>query len=156
MSIYPKQSTLNQSYSKHVYLVDDDLGDIALTRSAFALAFPVHFEVVSCVAALEQLFCDMCDDEYPDLILINSGLPNDESFKLIDWIRHNPVLLLTPIVMIGHRSTDSAVVRSYRLGLSCYINKSVDFTEYSIQLKDVCSYWLDSNVLPANQFSQSA
>ena len=146
----------DQSHVKHVYLLDDNTGEIALTRRALASAwFSVHLEVVPSSDALIKLFSDS-EFQSPDLILIDTGCPGDDSFRLIDWIRHNQDLLLTPIVMVASRGSNADVVRCYESGVSSYIHKSPDFTEYAIQLKEVCSYWLDLNVLPANQLSKSA
>ncbi len=157
MHIYPKQS-LHTSLSKRVYLVDNNPDNIAVTRRSFAMeGYSVHLEVFQTVDALVCLFNDDHHFDYPDLILIDSHLPNNGRFKLIAWIRHHPDLLLTPVVIVGHGHSHSDVVRSYELGASSYIQRSADFTEYSIQLKGVCSYWLDLNVLPASkQFSKSA
>ena len=157
MHVYSKK-TLSPSQSKRVYLVDNNPDNIAITRRSFATAgFSVHLEVFQTVDALVHFFNDKHDVDYPDLVLIDSNLPNDGSFKLIAWIRRRQNLLLTPIVIVGHGHSENEVIRSYELGASSYIQKSVDFTEYSIQLKEVCSYWLDLNVLPAqNQLSKSA
>jgi len=157
MHIHLGQSS-NTSHRKRVYLVDNNPDNIAVTRRSFAMGgYSVHLEVFQSVDALMRLFNDEHKFDYPDLILIDSNLPNNSSFKLIAWIRHNPSLLLTPIVIVGHGFSESEVVRSYEVGVSSYIQKSVDFSEYSLQLKEVCSYWLDLNVLPAtNQLSKSA
>ena len=157
MHVYPKP-TLSSSHSKRVYLVDNNPDNIAVTRRSFAMkGFSVHLEVFQTVHALVHLFNNEHELDYPDLVLIDSNLPNEGSFKLVAWIRRNPILLLTPVVIVGHRPSDTEVIRSYELGASSYIQKAADFTEYSIQLKEVCSYWLDLNVLPAhNQFSKSA
>jgi len=157
MHVNSRQSS-NTSHRKRVYLVDNNPDNIAVTRRSFAMGgYPVHFEVFQSVDALMRLFNDEHKFGYPDLILIDSNLPNNSSFKLIAWIRHNPSLVLTPVVIVGHGFSESEVVRSYEVGASSYIQKSVDFTEYSLQLKEICSYWLDLNVLPAtSQLSKSA
>ena len=148
---------LERTHTKHVYLIGDNTTEIALTRRVIASAgFPVHLEVIPGVTALKRLFCENNNFTHPDLFLVDSGLPMDESFKLIEWIRQNPVLLLTPIVVVGRLTSDADVVRCYECGVSSYINKSVDTTEYSVQLKEVCSYWLDLNVIPVTQLSKSA
>ncbi len=157
MHVYSKKK-LSPAHSKRVYLVDNNPDNIAVTRRSFAMdGVSVHLEAFQTIDALVRLFNDENKFNYPDLVLIDSNLPDDGSFKLVAWIRRHPILLLTPIVVVGHGQSESEVVRSYELGASSYIQKSVDFTEYSIQLKEVCSYWLDLNVLPAhNQFSKSA
>ena len=157
MRVYSNQS-VNSSHSKRVYLVDNNPDNIAVTRRSFAMGgYSVHLEVFQTVDALVLFFNDEPAFNYPDLILIDSNLPNNGCFKLIAWVRHHPGLAHTPTVVVGHGHSESEVVRSYELGASSYIQKSVDFTDYSIQLKEVCSYWLDLNVLPANnRLSKSA
>jgi len=157
MHVYSNQS-VNTPHRKRVYLVDNNPDNIAVTRRSFAMeVYSVHLEVFQTVDALVLFFNDEPAFNYPDLILIDSSLPNNGCFKLIAWLRHNPGLVHTPTVVVGLGHSESEVARSYEVGASSYIQKSVDFTEYSIQLKEVCSYWLDLNVLPTNnRLSKSA
>ncbi len=157
MQVYSKSAS-SLANSKRVFLVDNNPDNIAVTRRSFATeGFSVHLEVFQTVDAVVRLFNGEHEFDYPNLILIDSNLPNDGNFKLVAWIRRNPALLLIPIVVIGHGHSETEIIRSYELGASSYIQKSIDFTDYAIQLKEVCSYWLDLNVLPAHKkFSKSA
>ncbi len=157
MHVFSKQVG-HSGLSKRVYLVDNNPDNIAVTRRSFAMeGFSVHLEVFQTVDALVCLLNDNYHFDYPDLVLIDSNLPDNGSFKLIAWIRHHSNLVFTPIVIVGRGHSQNEVVRSYELGASSYILRSVDFTDYSIQLREVCSYWLDLNVLPTNNpLSKSA
>ena len=139
---------------KHVLLVDDNPDNIALTRRALARAgFAVHLEVLQHdEAILARIDADLSQSQKSyDLILVDMNLSNGDGFDLIRSIRRYLPAMHTPIVVISTANHEQDVLRSYESGASSLIQKAVDFTDYAQTLREVCSYWLNLNISPANK-----
>ena len=149
---YPPSTRYNTI--KHVLLVDDNPNNIALTRRALARAgFAVHLEVLQHdEAILARIDADLSQSQKSyDLILVDMNLSKGDGFELIRSIRRYLPAIHTPIVVISTTNHEQDVLRSYESGASSLIQKAVDFTEYAQTLREVCSYWLNLNISPANK-----
>ena len=163
---YPPSTRYNTI--KHVLLVDDNPNNIALTRRALARAgFAVHLEVLQHDEAILAFLASAQVREAAvehrnvtnvpksqksyDLILVDMNLSKGDGFELIRSIRRYLPAIHTPIVVISTTNHEQDVLRSYESGASSLIQKAVDFTEYAQTLREVCSYWLNLNISPANK-----
>ena len=155
----PYPPTTSYNTIKHVLLVDDNPENIALTRRALARAgFAVHLEVLQhSDAILTRIAVDLRHSQSSyDLILIDMNLSKLEGFELIRAIRQQLPVMHTPIVVISTSQQEKDVLLSYESGASSLIHKAVDFTEYAQTLREVCSYWLNLNISPANKINAAS
>lgn len=152
----PAKTTL----AKRVYLVEKNSDDITLTRRAILQAgYAVHLEALQTADALIQEFSQpnqSLAQPVPDLILIDTNLPDASAYKLVQWIRSNTIMQHAPVVMISSSGKQDDIFNSYKYGASSVIQKPVAFTEYAHVLKDACSYWLNISVMPHNRHIKKA
>jgi CheY-like chemotaxis protein len=117
-----------------ILLVEDDPGDVTLTREAFA-DYKVHnaLHVVSDgVEALEFLRREgsHADAPRPDLILLDLNLPRVDGREVLSAVKADPELATIPVVVLTTSDAEEDVVRSYQLHANAYVTKPVDFEQF--------------------------
>jgi len=135
-----------------VLLVDDNPGDVRLTREAFRDA-KMHLDlhvVEDGVAALEFLRrqgpYEHCPR--PDLILLDLNLPRKDGREVLAEIKEDPVLKSIPVVILTTSASDVDVERSYLLHANCYISKPVDLDGFLTVVRSIDNFWLTVVKLP--------
>lgn len=109
-------------------LVEDDLGDVVITREVFAEAIANTLHVVhDGVGALDFLHGRgrFEDSPRPDLILLDLHLPHLDGSELLKFIRDDPALRSIPVVVMTTSRVEEAIVRE-RVHADAYITKPVD------------------------------
>ncbi|HKE67268.1 MAG TPA: response regulator, partial [Micromonosporaceae bacterium] len=112
-----------------VLLVEDDPGDVLMTREAFEhhkIANRLHV-VDDGVKAVEFL---RHEGEYagvprPGLILLDLNLPRRSGREVLADIKSDPDLCDIPVVILTTSSAEEDVVRSYKLHANAYVTKPV-------------------------------
>ena len=141
-----------------ILLVEDDANDIELTMHV------LHQEHISnrvTIArdgeeALDFLFCrnryqHRDSARAPKLVLLDLKLPKVGGMEVLHQIRCHPTTKNLPVVVLTSSREEEDLVRSYQLGVNSYIQKPVDFEEFSAVIKELGYYWLVVNrVPPAN------
>jgi CheY-like chemotaxis protein len=109
-----------------ILLVEDDPGDVLLTREAFA-DHKVRNELVVIRdgrAALDHL---RGDDPRPDLILLDLNLPGLDGRDLLSEISADPDLREIPVVVLTNSLVERDILQARRLRVVDYVCKPVDF-----------------------------
>ncbi|MEO1393039.1 MAG: response regulator [Cyanobacteria bacterium J06634_5] len=138
--------------SVEVLLVEDDIGDIELTREALVdskLAVNLHV-VKDGVEALEYL---RQQGEHqraiaPDLILLDLNLPRKDGREVLEDIKNDPALKRIPVIVLTTSDTEEDIVRSYNLGVNCYVQKPVGMEEFIRIVKVLEDFWFTIVKLP--------
>ncbi len=117
-----------------VLLVEDDDGDVLMTREAFdhyKLRNRLHV-VGDGDQALEFLrrAGQYQDAPRPGLILLDVNLPRRSGLEVLAELKQDPDLLVIPVVML---TTSRAVVRSYALHANAFVSKPVTSNSLSMQ-----------------------
>lgn len=136
----------------HVLLVEDNPGDVRLTREAFeegCVATTLHV-VEDGVAALDFLFRrgDYADAPRPDLVLLDLNLPRKNGDEVLTEMHADPVVKRTPVVVLTSSNAEKDVVRSYELCANGYLTKPVDPNEFIETIRSVERFWLTDVRLP--------
>jgi CheY-like chemotaxis protein len=117
-----------------VLLVEDDPGDVLMTREAFAdnkVASNLH--VVSDGAeAMEFLRKngEFASVPTPDLVLLDLNLPRMGGREVLAAVKSDPVLQQIPVVILTTSELEEDVLRSYELHANAYVTKPVDFERF--------------------------
>jgi CheY-like chemotaxis protein len=133
-------------------LVEDNPGDVRLTRDAFSAgAARPHFTVAK--DGVEALAMLRHEGKYsecprPDLILLDINLPLKDGREVLKEIKSDDDLRLIPVVMLTTSDSDSDVKASYRAGANCYVTKPVDLGAFNAVVRSVESFWLSIATLP--------
>ncbi len=138
-----------------VLLVEDNPGDIRLTREAFQDA-KVHLEMhlaVDGVEAMEFLRQEgkFADSPRPDLILLDLNLPRKDGREVLKEIKEHPTLKTIPVVILTTSASDVDIERSYLLHANCYISKPVDLEGFLTVVRSIDDFWLSVVRLPPGE-----
>jgi len=135
-----------------ILLVEDNRGDVRLTREAFAATdVPTTLHVVKNGAdALE--FCrqrgEYADAPSPAVILLDLSLPGADGQELIETIRADAALRHTPVVVFTSSASPADVRGSYDTGANAYLTKPVDPDEFMATVQSFAEFWLSTARLP--------
>jgi two-component system response regulator len=135
-----------------VLLVEDNAGDVRLTREAFKDAkVRINLHVVS--DGLEAMDFLNREGPYsnaprPDLILLDLNLPKKSGQEVLEEIKASTTLLSIPVVILTTSTACEDILRSYRLHANCYISKPVDLDGFLRIVKSIDNFWLTVVLLP--------
>src|SRR5689334_17976974 len=114
-----------------VLLVEDDPGDVLMTREAFEdykVANQLHV-VQDGADAMAFLLRegDFADAPRPDLILLDLNLPRMDGREVLQAVKSDAELSSIPVVVLTTSEAEEDVLRSYSLHANAYVTKPVDF-----------------------------
>jgi CheY-like chemotaxis protein len=135
-----------------VLLVEDDPGDVVLTKEAFAdNKVKNNLHVVSdgeeAIAFLrhEGAFADA---PRPDLILLDLNLPRKDGREVLEEIKADDRLRPIPVVVLTTSEAEEDIVRSYDLHANAYVTKPVDFEQFISVVRRIDDFFVTVVKLP--------
>ena len=135
-----------------ILLVEDDPGDVLITREAFAEnKVRNHLSVVSDgEAALSFLRRkgEYADALRPDLILLDLNLPRKAGHEVLAEIKTDPELHRIPVVVLTTSDAEEDVLRSYDLHANAYVTKPVDFDRFLHVVRQIDEFFVTVVKLP--------
>ena len=141
-----------------VLLVEDDEGDILMTREAFEfykIRNPLHV-VSDGERALQYLrqTGPFADAARPGLILLDINLPRLSGLEVLAELKADPELALIPVVMLTTSQAEEDILRSYRLHANAYVSKPVDFENFMAAIRQIDDFFLTLVQLPSPRPAQ--
>ena len=135
-----------------ILLVEDNPGDVRLTREAFKEAkvrnkLRVVGDGVEAMAFLRREG-EYADAPRPGLILLDLQLPKKDGFEVLTEISRDPLLARIPVVVLTTSAAEEDIVKSYGLHANCYITKPVDLEQFLKVVKAIGDFWLAVVKLP--------
>ena len=136
-----------------VLLVEDDPGDVLMTREAFEhhkLRNKLHV-VADGVEALQFLRREgeHAEAPRPGLVLLDLNLPRKDGREVLAEMKQDPRLRLIPVVVLTTSEAENDIVRSYELHANCYITKPVGLEQFIAIVREIESFWLAVVTLPS-------
>jgi len=135
-----------------VLLVEDDPGDVLMTREAFeehkvGNRLNVVSDGVDALAYLrkEEPFQSAVR---PDLILLDLNLPKRDGREVLEEIKNDGSLRQIPVVVLTTSQADEDVLRSYQLHANAYVTKPVDFEQFVKVVKQIDEFFISVVRLP--------
>lgn len=135
-----------------VLLVEDDPDHVLLIQRAFSKANLVNpLRIVrdgeDAVAYLagKDVYADRTKNPLPSLILLDLKLPRKSGLEVLSWLRGEPNLKLTPVVVLSSSAEAADVERAYALGVNSYLLKPVNFGDLLEMVKSIGMYWMILN-----------
>jgi CheY-like chemotaxis protein len=140
-----------------VLLVEDNPGDVLITREAFAEnpgktgsnTLHVVSDGVSAMNFLRKRG-KYADAPTPDLILLDLNLPGMDGREVLAAVKNDRVLRQIPVVVLTTSKAEEDVLRSYNLSAASYITKPVTFDGLLEVVKALGKYWLEIVELPSD------
>lgn len=136
----------------HILLVEDNPGDVRLTREALRGAKVANdLRVVGDgEEAIEYLRRRgrYVDAPRPDIVLLDLNLPRLDGRDVLIDIKSDPDLAKIPIIVLTSSSAERDIQSAYELHANCYISKPVNFTEFIEAVRSLEGFWLRIVRLP--------
>ncbi|MEU5265928.1 response regulator [Amycolatopsis sp. NPDC021455] len=135
-----------------ILLVEDDPGDVLMTREAFEhhkIRNALHV-VSDGVEALEFLNREggFGEAPRPGLILLDLNLPRKDGRELLGEIKEDPGLRTIPVVVLTTSEAEEDILRSYELHANAYVTKPVDFEKFIEVVRKIDDFWVTVVQLP--------
>jgi CheY-like chemotaxis protein len=137
-----------------VLLVEDDPGDVLMTREAFE-----HFRIRSNLHVVgdgeQAMQFVRKSGEYagvprPGLILLDLNLPRRNGLEVLAELKADEDLLRIPVIVLTTSQADEDILRSYALHANAYISKPVDFDRFIDAIRQIDNFFLTLVKLPGS------
>lgn len=136
-----------------ILLVEDDPGDVLITREAFAenkvrnqLSVVSDGEAAMAFLRREEGFASA---PRPDLILLDLNLPRKAGHEVLAEVKSDADLQRIPVVVLTTSDAEEDIVRSYDLHANAYVTKPVDFERFLNVVRQIDDFFVTVVKLPA-------
>jgi DNA-binding response OmpR family regulator len=137
-----------------ILLVEDDPKDVELTLTALE-EYNLANEVIVArdgEEALEYLYSrgkfKTRSSGNPAVVLLDLKLPKVDGLEVLKQVKSEENLRMIPIVVLTSSKEEKDMVASYKLGVSAYVVKPVDFHEFVNAIKELGIFWAVINEPP--------
>ncbi len=135
-----------------ILLVEDDPGDVVITREAFAEnKVRNHLSVVSdgeTAMSFLRRQDGFAEAPRPDLILLDLNLPRKSGHEVLEEIKADPELRPIPVVVLTTSDAEEDVLRSYDLHANAFVTKPVDFECFLRVIRQIDEFFVTVVKLP--------
>jgi len=135
-----------------ILLVEDDPGDVLMTREAFQ-DYKIHNTLhvvndgVEAMAFLRQEG-EHADKPRPDLILLDLNLPKMDGREVLEAIKSDAGFSSIPVVVLTTSEAEEDVLSSYSLHANAYVTKPVDFESFIGVVRQIDDFFVTVVRLP--------
>jgi CheY-like chemotaxis protein len=135
-----------------ILLVEDDPGDVVMTREAFQdykIRNQLHVvnDGTEAMAFLRQQG-EFADRPRPDLVLLDLNLPRMDGREVLQAIKSDAELASIPVVVLTTSENEDDVLRSYSLHANAYVTKPVDFESFIAVVRQIDEFFVSVVRLP--------
>jgi two-component system, chemotaxis family, response regulator Rcp1 len=142
---------LNNSRPAEILLVEDNEGDVELTREGFKmsrLVVNLHHAKngEECMAFIRKQG-QYVDAPTPDIILLDLNMPRMDGRQVMAEISQDATLCHLPVVILTTSHEEKEILKMYKLRCSSYIVKPIDLHQFVRVIQTFTDYWLTVVVL---------
>ena len=141
-----------------ILLVEDNPNDAELAIRAMQMSghTPVLVHVDDGVRALEFLFgtgefAGRDTAIQPRVVVLDLKLPRVDGLEVLKRMRADERTRAVPVVVLSSSKEERDVLECYRHAVNSYVLKPVNFDAYSRSVAEVCRYWMEINLSPAQR-----
>jgi chemotaxis family two-component system response regulator Rcp1 len=129
-----------------VLLVEDNPGDVRLTREAFRAAnkdirLHVACDGVEAMAFLKKQGSHS-DAPRPALVLLDLNLPRMDGREVLARIRLDDDLKAIPMIILSASDARADIDSTYQLHANCYLTKPVQLEDLNRMVRCIDDFWL--------------
>lgn len=84
----------------------------------------------------------------PGLIMLDLNMPRKDGREALMEIKADPELRAIPIIVLTTSKSEEDILKSYDLGVNCFISKPVSFEELIETVRSIGQYWFEIVQLP--------
>lgn len=147
---------MHNTSNKIILLVEDNPNDEELTRLAFEQNHITNELVVARdgVEAIDYIFgtgvyAGRNVSNIPQVVILDLKLPKVSGLQVLQAIRGDERTDCIPVVILTSSKEDEDIIRAYKLGTNAYVQKPVDFLQFTGAVKQLGLFWLLLNESPA-------
>lgn len=138
-----------------ILVADDDPEDRQMTKEALEenyllndLRFVCDGEELMDYLLRKGQYSDPIMSPRPGLILLDLNMPRKDGREALKDIKSDPHLKSIPVIVLTTSKAEEDILKSYDLGVNCFISKPVLFTELLEVTKTIGKYWFEIVELP--------
>ncbi|WP_158857013.1 response regulator [Lunatibacter salilacus] len=136
----------------HLLLVEDNEGDILLTKEALEERNIIN-EMSVVKDGKEAILFLLREGIYgraktPDIILLDINLPKKSGHEVLEFIKTHDDLKQIPVIMLTTSSSDSDIRRSYKNHANCFITKPIEVGDFIKAISVIEDFWFNVVALP--------
>ena len=135
-----------------ILLVEDNPGDVVLTKQAFISA---KIQNTLAVASDGEEALDYLHKRNgfegvttPDIVLLDLNMPKKDGKEVLAEIKKSEKLKRIPVVVMTSSKAEQDVVKTYDLHANSYLLKPVDMNEFARVVTAIENFWFTVVVLP--------
>jgi CheY-like chemotaxis protein len=135
-----------------ILLVEDDPGDVLMTREAFQ-DYKVHNTLHVVNDGVEAMAFLRQEGEHagkprPDLILLDLNLPKMDGREVLEAIKSDARFSSIQVVVLTTSEAEEDVLSSYSLHANAYVTKPVDFESFIGVVRQIDDFFVPVVRLP--------
>jgi CheY-like chemotaxis protein len=134
-------------------MIDDDQGDLLLTRRALMSSkHVVNLHVAKDgVEAMDYPRSTRDSDIHsrPDLILLDLNMPRVNGREVLAETKQDADWRTIPLVVLITSDSDEDVLSTYNLHANCDVSKPVDLNQFMTVVQAIKSFWFSAVRLPS-------
>jgi|ERR1700733_16170173 len=138
--------------SINILLVEDNEGDIVLTKEAFEESTLIDKIQVIRDGKEAIRFFEKLDERTPDkpnLVLLDVNLPKINGHDVLKFIKTHNKHKSIPVIMLTTSSAERDIMQSYENHVNCYITKPIDMNDFVSAMAKVEDFWINIVSVPA-------
>ena len=139
---------MHRNRPAEILLVEDNRGDVLLTRKAFQSA---QIENRLSVAESGEAALERLRDEaqaLPDLILLDLNLPRMSGRDVLGQVKADARLRHIPVIILSSSAAEQDIARSYALHANAYVVKPVDLDSFRAAISTIEQFFFFLVELP--------
>lgn len=127
--------------SRPILVLEDDIVDAMTVRRALK-ENEIFNDVVIKKDGEEALeYLRNKSNELPSIILLDLNMPRMNGVEFLKIIRQDEKLVSIPVVVLTTSRSEQDKIDTFKLGISGYIIKSVNYHEFVEIIKTIKNYW---------------
>jgi len=91
----------------------------------------------------------------PIVMLLDLKMPRMDGLEVLRQIKQDPVLKVTPVVMLTSSREEADLVESYKLGVNAYVVKPVGFQQFVDAIRQTGTFWAVINEPPSTRAAET-
>lgn len=152
LKVHPFKEDQIPMKSIHILLIEDNEGDILLTKEAFEDAKILNQLSIARDGQQAIQFLEKKEPfeevETPDLILLDVNLPKKNGHEVLQYIKGSKEFKHIPVIMLTTSVSEKDIARSYANYANCYITKPVEVEDFLNVISSVENFWIKIVQLP--------
>jgi len=139
----------------HILLVEDNEGDIVLTKDALeeykiATNTSIARDGKAALELLEELW-QKGSALLPDLVLLDINLPKKNGQEVLKTMKSDNRFKEIPVIMLTTSSSEDDILRAYQNHANCFISKPVEADQFLEVVSSIENFWISIVKLPVRK-----